>query len=569
LIASGVCAKVDAYVDAVLSGEVVACQRVKNAVLRYRHDLGRESTPEFPFHFDAQWATQVCNFFPLVLRHSIGRYAGMPLDLEPWQLFCIWNIFGWKRDCDGSRRFRKVYWSMGRKNGKSTVAAGICLFMASGDIDPRTNKPEAVGQILLTATKKEQAEVVYGECERMRLQAKPLAKLSHVKNKTITFNHNRSYIRTVSSDKPFDGLNPQCVIMDELHSWGEHHRNFYDTMVTGSGSRSQPLNLIITTAGADDSYLWLENYNYAVNVLKGSFEDDSLFAIIYELDEQDDPADSSLWGKANPNLGVSIPLDYLEQRWKEDQHTSVGRNRFLRYHGNRIVSSTEKAFELDKFDKCIGPLSDWTKADAYGAGMDLGSRDDLAAYALCARFPMHVNAEGETVYRYEFRVKAYISSDGKRNLADMPFSQWVYNGELIKAQYPFSVLEHDLDVDMKTYGMEQLAYDPYNAKSTAEKLEQGGIKDLLRMAQNASNFNEPIRDFQVLMEEGRLRFDDNKLLRWCFNNAVIRRDSNDYWMFDKKSSAEKIDAAVATVMAFRVASLAKSVPQGPLHISGG
>lgn len=566
MITSGVAAKVEEYVDGVLSGEIVACQRVKDAVRRYVSDLERQSTSGFPYHLDRKWATTVCDFFPVVLKHSIGEFAGRPLILEPWQAFSIWNIFGWKRDDDNSRRFRKVYWSMGRKNGKSTIAAGICLFLGAGDIDPKTGRPEAVGQILLTGPKKEQAAIVYGECERMRLQAKALSKISHVKNETITFNHNKTYIKKISSDKPCSGLNPTLVVMDELHEWGEFTRDFYDTMVTGSSARSQPLQLIITTAGADDCYLWLENYNYACEILKGNFKDESTYAIIYEFDEQDEPADQSVWIKANPNLGVSVDTKYLQQRWNEDQHSAVGRSRFIRYHGNRIVTSTEKAFDIAKFDSCVGVLSDWSTADAYGSGVDLGSRDDLAAYAICARFPVSVDKEGKTVYRYEIKCRTYIASDSKRDLSMMPFAGWVYSGELIKCQYPLSELERDLDAEMMLYGIDTLAYDPYNGQVTGENLAAKGIT-AARMAQNQANFNEPIRDFLVLMEEGRLRFEDSKMLRWCFNNAVIARDRQDRWMFDKRESKDKIDPVVASVMAYRIASLQPAKVSGSLYVT--
>ena len=160
MITNGVAGRVEAYIEGVMTGEIVACQRVKDAVRRHLDDLKRQSTDEFPFHFDRRWAASVCQFFPVMLRHSIGEFAGRPFELEPWQAFSLWCIFGWKRDDDNSRRFRKVYWSMARKNGKSSVAAGLCLFLGAGDIDPATNRPEAVGQILLTATKKEQAAVV-------------------------------------------------------------------------------------------------------------------------------------------------------------------------------------------------------------------------------------------------------------------------------------------------------------------------------------------------------------------------------------------------------------------------
>lgn len=565
MITEGVNQRVHDYVDGVLSGDIIACETVRAACKRYLDDLARQSTPGFEYHFDRRWATSVCQFFPLVLRHSIGEFAGRPFELEDWQAFAIWNIFGWKRDSDNSRRFRKVYWSMARKNGKSSVAAGLCLFLGAGDIDPATGNPEAVGQILLTATKKEQAAVVYSEASRMRSQSSVLTKMTEEKNETITFKNSLSYIRKVSSDKPFDGLNPHCVVMDELHAWGEYHRKFYDTMVTGSGSRTQPLHLIITTAGDDQSHLWQENYNYAANVVKGNFKDESLFGIIYELDETDDPANEENWIKANPNLGVSIQMDYLRQRWNEDKTSSIGRNRFLRYHGNRIVTSTEKAFNLAAYDRCTGDLSDWRTADAFGAGIDLGSRDDLAAYALCARFPVALSSDSKPIYRYEFKVRSFIAEDTRRNLSVMPFSEWVFTGELQKNRYPIDELQASLIADLQENEIRTIAYDPYNGQQLGEMLTKEGIV-AARMAQNQSNFNEAIRDFIALMEDGRLVFERSKLLRWCMSNAIIARDRQDRWMFDKRAASDKIDPVVAAVMAYRICSLQPERSSGPLYV---
>ncbi len=571
MITSGISAKIDAYVSGVISGDIVACKRVTQAAQRYVDDLARQNTDEFPYYFDRKWATLVCEFFPCVLKHSIGEFAGRPFELEPWQAFCIWNIFGWKRASDNSRRFRKIYWSMGRKNGKSSVAAGLCLFLASGDIDPATGKPEAVGQVLLAATKKEQAAVVYGEAERMRSQSNALKSMSDVKHETITFKHSGTYIRKVSSDRPLDGMSPSAVCMDEIHAWGHHHRKFYDTMVTGSAARTQPLQIIVTTAGADDSYLWLENYDYACQVLDKNYKDESLFAICYELDAEDDPADENLWIKANPNIGISCSMDYLRQRWNEDKHTAIGRNRFMRYHGNRIVSSTEKAFDLADFDKCHGELSDWSKADAVGAGCDLGSRDDLAAYGLCARFPIGEQDDGTPIYRYELKVRCFIAEDCRRDLSRNPFAQWIYQGKLEVHKYPIAELQNKLIADCQELGIRRVAYDPYNGQQLCENLEQEGI-EAARMAQNSTSFNEPIRDFIQAMKDGRLRFDDKELLRWAASNAIIVRDNADRWMFDKKTSSEqknnaKIDPIVASVMAFRICSREQHRATGSLLIT--
>lgn len=564
MITSSIHGKVGDYIDGVLNGDIVTSLRVRNAVARHVADMERQSTSDFPFHFDARTAAKVCNFFPLMLRHSIGEFAGHPFELEPWQAFGVWCLFGWKRDSDNTRRFRKCYWSMSRKNGKSSFAAGLAHYLAMGDVDPKTGRPEAVGQILLTATKKDQAKVVYSEADRMRLQSPTLKQMTDVRYETITYKHNGSYIRMVSSDKPFDGLNPHCVVMDELHAWGEHHRKFYDTMVTGSASRSQPMHLIITTAGDDKSMLWLEEYGYSCQVADGDLKDETLFSLIFELDEKDDPSDESSWIKANPNLGVSVNLDYLRQRWAEDKHTAIGRNRFTRYHGNRVVTSTEKAFDVQLWRKCAGELSNWREADAVAGGIDLGSRDDLAAYGLCARFKVG-EVDDQPIYRYEVKARTFIADDTIRDLTKVPFATWIHGGHLKKSRYAIPELQANLIDDCQEYEIKTLAYDPYNGQQLGDELTKEGLTPV-RMAQNQSQFNEAIRDFQHLITEGRLKHNGDPLLEWCVGNAIISRDRQDRWMFDKRESIEKIDALVAVVMAYRMASLAPQRAIGSLYL---
>ena len=236
MICSGTKSEVQRYIDEVLSGEIVCCQAAIQAVSRHLENLERQRTPDFPYYFDERHAEVACEFFPMVLRHSIGDYAGLPFELEGWQKFALWCLFGWKRETDSSRRFRKVFWTMARKNGKSSIAAGLAIFLAMLDVNPVTGRPEDVAEVILAATKKEQVEkVIYAEIERMRIRSKFIEKASSPINRQITFSANSGSIRCVGSDKPYDGLNPHAVIMDELHAWREHHRKFYDTMQTGSG----------------------------------------------------------------------------------------------------------------------------------------------------------------------------------------------------------------------------------------------------------------------------------------------------------------------------------------------
>jgi phage terminase large subunit-like protein len=564
------------YIDGVLSGQIVACKLVRATVERHVSDLKRQSTAEFPYHFDAARAAKACRFYPQVLRHSIGRMAGMPFELEPWQVFCESMLFGWLRDSDGTRRFRRSYESVGRKNGKSTRIAGRAIYMARFDNNPvaaaklgKDYLPEPVAQCILAATKREQAvKVIYSEVERMRRQSPSVMKGSKDSNKQLLFFQNDGEIITVGSDKPYDGLNPHFVAMDEIHAWREHHREFHDTMITGSGFRDQPLISYVTTAGNDKSYLWLEIYNYAKSVVEGRVDDPSFFAFAAELDEDDDPLDEANWIKANPNLGVSVSLDYLREQARQAAESKIALNRFTRYHGNRIVTSTENAFDLEDWDACESTLSDWSTADAVGAGVDLGGRDDLASYALVARWKIGEDQddEGESVpvYRYETRVRAYLTADSKR-FDKQPFGGWAHDGLLIKSTRPIHDLQQDLIEDCQQYGVSTLAYDPYSAQQFAEQCESKGLTPA-RMAQNQTMFNEPIEDLTQCIRGKRFAHDGNPLLRWCVGNAVLSTNATGRSMYDKKSSGEKIDPVVAMTMAFRICALAKPRWTGALYL---
>lgn len=565
MIADAFHSTLQGYIDGVLDGTIVVSKLVRAAVERHVKDTQRASTSEFPYHFDTQLAAKVCRFYPKVLKHSVGRCAGLPFELEPWQIFIEASIFGWLRDADNTRRFRKSYESMARKMGKSAKIAGRSVYMAGFDNNPIVCLPEPVSQVVLSATKRDQAEkVVFAEILRMRRKSPAITNRSVFVKREVRFPANDGEIITTGSDKPYDGLNPHFVAMDELHAWREHHREFYDTMVTGSGMRDQPLISIITTAGDDRSYLWLEVYEYAKKVVTGQVDDEELFVFIAELDEEDDPLDESVWLKANPNLGVSVPVSYMRNKAIEAKASPIAMNRFMRYNCNRRVSCTEAAFDLDEWDKCKGELSDWKKADCVVAGFDLGGYDDLSACALVARFPVDLSGE-KPVWRYEVRVRAFISENTKRNLELQPFSQWIHEDLVKKCSHPNAELRAALIEDARTYGVQQVAFDVSNARSTAEELSLEGL-EVLGVAQSYTWFNEPIHHFLEVMRAGLFVHDGNPLLRWCAGNAVIVRDRQDRWMFDKRDSSEKIDPIVATVMAFRLATLAPARATGSLFI---
>lgn len=565
---SSAAAIVAGYIAGVLSGEIVACRLVKAACERHLRDLERIGDDGFPYYFDDVAAGAYVDYFPVMLCHSIGDSAGKPFYLEPWQAFGIWSIFGWKRKANKSRRFRRVFWSMARKNGKSTLGAGLAIAGASIDMNPVTRTPESVAQVILCATKKDQAKkVMYAEIERMRNASPRILSASTNINQQISFYHNHGTIECVGSDKPYDGLNPHMVIMDEKHAWREYHRKFYDTMVTGSGNRIQPLIMDFTTAGDDGSQLWQEDYDYASRVATGEIVDESYFGYIFELDEDDDPLEESNWVKANPNIGVSVKIDYIVEAAGKAQHDEASLLRFIRYHCNRKVSSASRFIQPDDFDRCRASLSDWRLSDCITAGIDLGGRDDLASYAMCARFHAGEGEDGKELWRYEITTKNFIVDETVRDLNKMPWADWCYTGQLKKVRYVVASLRDDLLADAWEHGCKAVAYDPYGANQLGDELSEKGL-EVLKMPQNCYHFHEPLEELRAAIRENRVTFDaDDDILRFCILNMMTVENSAGRAMPDKKNSAEKIDAAVASLMALRLAMLAPSRPTGSLFIA--
>jgi len=545
---------VSGYCEGVMSGEIPTGNYVRSAVERHLRDLERQRTDSFPYYFDEEEAEDACIFFPVAFRHAKSKWAGQAFELSPWQMFCNAVLLGWKR-LDGTRRFRRAHVSVARKNGKTTWCGGLAIYLSFAD-------NEAGAEVYIGATKIDQARLLFRDSESMVRQSPALMKHAKLLKDNISFPSVNSFIRPLGSDKPFDGLNPHGVFFDELHAWKEQQRPFYDTMRTGSGARPQPLIATITTAGDDRSQLWKEETSYVKNVLDGVLIDESIFGYIASIDDDDDPLNPNCWVKANPNLGVSVGLEYLEEMAQEARSDLVAMNRFRRYHCNVMVSSTERAIDPVLWSNACDDLSDWRDADAIAAGFDLGGRDDLAAYALVARFLDGETEEQQPIYRFEVRQRSYMSEDTKRNLSEEPIASFIGAGSLPVCKHAIQTLRDDLLADCEKYGIEFVAYDPYQAMQMAADLEENGLTPV-KMPQNYSQFNEPIRSFLSDLNEGRFLHDGDTILTWCSGNAVVVQDRTERWMFDKANSKQKIDPIVAMIMAYRAVKVAPSTSSGP------
>jgi phage terminase large subunit-like protein len=547
------------YLSDVVEGNVIAGKHVIAACQRHLDDIERSKRGELPYIFDKDRASKWIAAFPALFRHTIGDYAGSPFVLSPWQAFIIGSIGGWKDDT-GKRRFRRAYTSIGRKNGKSTLAAGLAILLADFD-------GEAQSQVYIGATKADQAKIIFHEAGRMIRKSPVLGKISDIRVSQINFPRSDSFIRPLGSDRAFDGLNPHGMIFDELHAWKELHRPFYDTLTTGSAARSQPVRFTITTAGDNKSLIWKEENDYAINVANGTIKEETYFVYIACLDSEEELFDESAWVKSMPNIGVSVSVDYVREQAREASVSPIAKNRFARYFGNIEVSSLERAIDPALWDACVKPLSDWRHADAVAVGLDAGGHNDLGSWCAIARFVDGVRDNGESDYRYELKSFCYMDEDTSRDLNEQPWYSWVYTDKIKVTGGLFAAMRDEIMQFMHQHNAKEIVFDPWNMRQMGEEFISNGF-DAMAMNQNRFNMHEPLNLLLDLIRRKRITHDGSQpIYRWALSNLIINTDASGKWMPDRKQSSEKIDPVVASIMALRRASLAKSRPKGSLFIT--
>jgi|CXWL01.1.fsa_nt_gi phage terminase large subunit-like protein len=540
---------VQGYIDGVLDGTVIAGELIRLAVQRQVDDL-REG-PSRGLRFDQEKAERVIEFFSY-LKHSKGEWAGLPFTLEPWQQFQIWVIFGWLRE-DGTRRFRTVYDEEARKNGKSTKAAGVGLYMAFADGEPGA-------EVYSAATKKEQALIVHGEATRMVRATPNLANLIQIyKNNLSRVDRNQKYEPLGADEDTLDGLNVHCGIIDELHA--HRNRGVYDVIATGTGARQQPLIFSITTAGTDQteaSISW-ELHCYAEQVLRGIVQDDQFFATIYAMDEGDNWQDERNWYKSNPNLGVSKKLDYMRDNARKAAKLPGFLNTFLRLELNRWTQQVTRWIDMLLWDANAGPPIDEESLRGrlcYG-GLDLSSVSDLTAWVLL--FPDPVVQDQVTILPRLWCPEARLhkeadedAPDRRRNPYADQYQAWARDGWLMTT--PGNAIDYDavkaqILADAQMFQIQEVAVDRlFQGYQLSMQLADEGLT-VAACGMGFMSMAGPCKEFERRLLEKRLHHGGHPVLKWMANNVAVREDPAGNLKPDKASSQGKIDGIIGILLA--------------------
>lgn len=529
------------YIDDVLSGEQVACKWVRLAVERHVDDLANGH--KRGLYFDEQAAKKPIAFFSL-LKHSKGEWAGQPVELAPWQQFHLWCLFGWKR-ADGTRRFRTSYLEVARKNGKSTMAAGVSLYLLVADGEPGA-------ELYTGATKLDQARIIHEEAVRMVKQSELLKQKLKLFKDNIHDPSTFSKLEPVGKDSTtLDGLNVHAGIIDELHAHPDG--DLWDVLQTATGARRQPLMYAITTAGNSptNANICFQYHDYAEKVLDGVVEDDAFFGTIYTLDRDEngqleDWENEVCWVKANPNLEISKKLDDMRDKATQAKQMPARLNQYQQKELNIWVQQAVKWINMDKWNRCDVPMIDLAGRACY-AGLDLSSTIDITALVMV--FPP-VNVDEP----YWIVPKFWVPQERiwERSKKDrVPYESWLQQGYLEAT--PGDVVDYDfivagIETAADEYDLREIAFDRWGAFQLSQSLTNKGFT-MVPFGQGYASMSGPSKELEKQIMSHGLAHGGHPVLRWMADNVVTRSDPAGNIKPDKSTSREKIDGIVAMIMA--------------------
>ncbi len=516
---------IDTYADGVRSGIIPSCQFIRLAIDRWFDDCQREDLV-----FDIAPAILFVNFAEQ-LKHFKGDLAGQPIRLEPWQIFAAANILCWLKRDTGLRRYQYADILVPRKNGKTTFAAILALFLLFLD-------GEAGAEVYTAAVDKAQAKICF-EAAKILIEDSIFEKVMTIRRGEVRYDRNHSHLAPLSKDtKNKDGLNPYCAVCDERHAWPTNE--IYDVLNTGMGARSQPLIISISTAGMDTSLPYYSDIQIYKDVMLGHKQLDNHFIMIYTPDDGDRWDDPVTWAKVNPNLGVSLLPEYIQQSADEARMkggTTLAS--FLVKNLNLWVDAPEVWIPDDQFMANNAPFDEeLLKGKECYVGIDLASKGDITATALY--FPSF------NVFKMIF----VIPEEKVRELEDrVDYRRWMEQGWVIVT--PGAVLDEDWYVAyllnaLQDYKVRCIAYDPWGTWNLVGKLKRYE-QELLEYQQSIRYMSVPTKHLEGLIRMGKLNFLGNPVMRWMVGNVTIYTDPNANVKLDKSRSRNKIDGVAAAV----------------------
>ena len=521
------------YNDLLQRGEIPACRRIKAVYSR----LEEETQTAGKYVFDEAEASRPIEFIERFCRHSKGEWSGQPVRLELFQKAFIQALFGFIDTETGLRRYREAFFLVGRKNGKSTLLAGLALYMLIAD-------GEGGAEVYSTATKYAQARLLFDECHNMVKQSPALSKHIRKRKTDLYYTPTMSKLQPLSRNSDtLDGLNASFVIMDELH--GVKDRNLYEVMRQSQSARRQPLLVMITTAGTVRECIFDDMYSHACAVADGSLQDETFLPILYELDRRNEWTEPDAWAKANPSLGAIKKLDDLQIKVERAKQNPVELSGVLCKEFNiretvktawlsfEAINNTE-TFDLEAFrgGYCIG-------------GVDLSITTDLTCASLL--FMRRGDDRKYITQMYWLpadRLQERVQQD------KIPYDKWFERG-LLRLCSGNTINYSDVTAwfveTVKQYELfpAWVYYDSYSARYFVEEMQMQGF-NMVRCIQGAKTLSLPMQMLGADLQAHRVIYNNNPVLKWCLTNTGIQTDRNGNIVPVKNQSPkQRIDGTAA------------------------
>ena len=492
-------------------------------------------------HYDKDAADYAVMFIES-LCHTKGTWAGKPFELIDWQEQIIRDLFGVLKS-NGYRQFNTAYIEIPKKQGKSELAAAVALLLLCGDGEERA-------EVYGCAADRNQAKIVFDVAVDMVRFCPALSKRVKIleSQKKITYLPTNSSYQVLSADVANKhGFNTHGVIFDELHT--QPNRKLFDVMLQGSGdARMQPLYFLITTAGNDTNSICYEVHQKAIDIAEGRKVDPTFYSVIYGAAEDEDWTDPKVWKKANPSLGITVGIDKVKVACESAKQNPGEENAFRQLRLNQWVKQSVRWMPMDKWDACAFPVSedDLEGRICYG-GLDLSSTTDITAFVLV--FPPPDEEDKYYILPYFWIPEETLDLRVRHD--HVPYDLWERQGTLMTTEgnvVHYGYIEKFIERLGEKFNIREIAFDRWGAVQMVQNLEGMGFT-VVPFGQGFKDMSPPTKELMKLTLEQRIAHGGHPVLRWMMDNIFIRTDPAGNIKADKEKSTEKIDGAVAAIMA--------------------
>ena len=496
-------------------------------------------------YYDKDAADYAVNFIEC-LSHTKGTWARKPFDLIPWQEQIVRDLFGILKP-NGYRQFNTAYIEIPKKQGKSELAAAVALLLTCGDGEERA-------EVYGCAADRQQASIVFEVAADMIRMCPALNKRCKIlaATKRIIYLPTNSFYQVLSAEAySKHGFNIHGVVFDELHT--QPNRKLFDVMLQGSGdARMQPLYFLITTAGTDTNSICYETHQKAKDIMEGRKHDPTFYPVIYGAERDEDWTDPKVWKKANPSLGITVGIDKVKAACESAKQNPGEENAFRQLRLNQWVSSAVRWMPSGAWKKCSFPVNEEELEGrvCYG-GLDLSSTTDVTAFVLV--FPPRYEDDKFCVLPFFWIPEDSLDLRVRRD--HVPYDKWQKQGYLQTTEgnvIHYGFIEKFIERLGERFNIRSIAFDRWGAVQMVQNLEDMGFT-VTPFGQGFASMSPPTKELLKLTLEERIAHGGNPVLSWMVDNIYIKTDPSGNIKADKSKSTEKIDGAIAMIMALDLA----------------